>query len=212
MVTLDEELEYIARAGRGDAAAFEWLYKKHVQKIHSLVYRMVGSLTDAEEVVQEIFCQAFKGLHAFEGRARFYTWIYRVAVNLTLQFRQKRARRMHTSLEDITEQKVQIPDTRREGPVAEAEYRELQETFWEALEQIHPSHRDILCMGPLAGRSYEEMAEVLGITLQGVKGRLHRARWNLKRKMAFIRGEKPPSNRWDSNPHLPPSQGGALSS
>ena len=91
----DHEPDVVTRAVNGDRPAFEELYHKYVRKVFNLVYRMVGSAQEAEEVTQEVFYQAYKNLSGFQGRSKFYTWIFRIATNVSLQHvkRQVRARR-----------------------------------------------------------------------------------------------------------------------
>lgn len=176
-VSLDEELDCVSRASGGDAEAFEWLYRRYVRKIHSLVYRIVGKAEDAEEVTQEVFCQAYRGLSRFQGRSRFYTWVFRIATNLSLQHVQKASRaRDKVSLEDLTEKSGQIAISVDDDPEIVVQNKEFLKQLEESLAKLTPNHRAVMALGPIMGHSYEEIGEILGLSPEVVKGRLHRAR------------------------------------
>jgi RNA polymerase sigma factor (sigma-70 family) len=96
--------ELIARIQGGDRSAFEALYKRYVKKIYGLVFRMVGTAQEAEEVTQEAFFQVYKAIPNFQGKSSFYTWIYRIATNVALQHVKKQVRRRReTSFEEAVE-------------------------------------------------------------------------------------------------------------
>jgi len=181
--TLDEELEYIRRAGQGDPSAYEWLYQRHVKKIYSLVFRMVGNVIDAEEVTQEVFLQAYRGLPMFQGRSRFYTWVFRIATNLSLQHLQKlSSRRDKTSIDELLE-KGRLPFFATSGeddPEKVVAGKEFLLQLERALGQLTPNHRAVMTLGPIMGHSYEEVGEILGLSAEVVKGRLHRARLRVR--------------------------------
>src|SRR5664279_1544222 len=93
MADADEEL--VLQSQNGDPAAFEALIRNHQHMIHSLTYRMTGSLADAEDLAQETFIRAYEQIGAFRGASKFSTWLYRIAVNTCLNWRQSEARRFH---------------------------------------------------------------------------------------------------------------------
>lgn len=183
--SLDEELDFVHRAAAGDREAFEWLYGRHVRKVHNLVYRIVGDPTEAEEVTQEVFCQAYRGLPNFHGRSRFYTWIYRIATNISLQHVQSRSRRKdRVSLEEAGEKgglTALVAST--EDPDKVVENKEFLAHLERALQQLSPNHRAVMTLGPIMGHGYEAIGEILGLTPEVVKGRLHRARERIRELM-----------------------------
>lgn len=189
--SLDEELDIIQRAGRGDHAAYEWLYNRYVKKIYSLVFRIVGNANDAEEVTQEVFGQAYRGLSGFQGRSRFYTWIFRIATNLALQHAQKISRkRDKASLDEMMEKPghghfgASSTEDDPEKIVAQKEFLVQLET---ALSRLSPNHRAVMTLGPIMGHSYEEIGEILSLSPEVVKGRLHRARERVRELMKLHR-------------------------
>lgn len=174
----DQEPELVQRATQGDRAAFESLYRFYVRRVYNLVFRLVGSAQEAEEVTQEAFYQAFRNLSGFEARSRFYTWIFRIATNVSLQHLKRQARRRRESaLDDIPENALA---PRRPGPEAEAECRALYRELDGAVKRLPPNQRAVLVLGPIQGHTYEQMAHILGTHEDVIKGRLHRARENIR--------------------------------
>ena len=89
----DADADLVLKSQNGDPAAFEELVRNHQHMVHSLTYRMTGSLADAEDLAQEAFLRAYEQIGAFRGRSKFSTWLYRIAVNTCLNWRQSEARR-----------------------------------------------------------------------------------------------------------------------
>ncbi len=175
-----DDFELIEQTRRGDQSSFEVLYQRYVKRIFNLAYRMVGPGADAEELTQEVFLQAFKNLQHFKGQSSFYTWLYRIACNTCLQFLRKKSRSRETvNYDDLAE--VEIEGHESPDPLDEIERRDLARRLEQALGQLPDSQRMVLVLGPIEGRSYEEIAEILGLTVPVVKGRLHRARENIRR-------------------------------
>jgi RNA polymerase sigma-70 factor, ECF subfamily len=178
----DRETEIVARAVQGDRPAFEELYHKYLRKVYNLVYRMVGSAQEAEEVTQEVFYQAYKNLSGFQGRSKFYTWIFRIATNVSLQHvkRQVRARR-ESSFEETMD--AQMPTTCAASgtdPEKEVQSRALYRALDLAVRRLPPNQRAVMILGPIQGHTYEQMASILGTNEEVIKGRLHRARENIR--------------------------------
>ena len=89
----DEEMAWVLQSRNGDPAAFEALVRKHQRMIHSLTYRMTGSMADAEDLAQEAFVRAYQQLSSYQGTAKFSSWLYRIAINACLNWRQRETRR-----------------------------------------------------------------------------------------------------------------------
>lgn len=177
-----EDDELVQRALAGDRPAFEELYRKTVRRVFNLVLRLVGTVLEAEEITQEVYCQVYRNLLRFEGRSSFYTWVFRIATNVSLQYVKWRARRSRdTPLMFIPES--QLPrrgGLREHDPEREAERRALYRQLGSALGRLPAAQRLVLVLGPIQGHSYEEMSRILGISTNVIKGRLHRARENLR--------------------------------
>jgi RNA polymerase sigma-70 factor (ECF subfamily) len=174
----DQEADLVERATQGDRAAFETLYRSYARKVYSLVFRLVGSAQEAEEVTQEAFYQAYRNLGGFEARSKFYTWMFRIATNVSLQHLKRQARRRRESALDDVPESALAP--RRPGPEAEAECRALYRELDDAVKRLPPNQRAVLVLGPIQGHTYEQMAHILGTHEDVIKGRLHRARENLR--------------------------------
>lgn len=176
----DDEL--VDRALSGDRTAFEELYRKTVRRVFNLVLRLVGSVQEAEEITQEVYCQVYRNLPRFEGRSSFYTWVFRIATNVSLQYVKWRSRRAKdTPIIFIPESELPRRGGFREyDPEREAERRALYRQLGEALGKLPAAQRLVLVLGPIQGHSYEEMSKILGISTNVIKGRLHRARENLR--------------------------------
>lgn len=185
----DREPEIVARAVSGDRPAFEELYHKYVRKIYNLVYRMVGSAQEAEEVTQEVFYQAYKNLTGFQGRSKFYTWIFRIATNVSLQYVKRAVRhKRDTSFEEVID--AQMPTTGAASgtdPEKEVQSRALYRALDSAVKRLPPNQRAVMILGPIQGHSYEQMAQILGTNEEVIKGRLHRARENIRE---FLKEER----------------------
>jgi RNA polymerase sigma-70 factor, ECF subfamily len=178
-VRLDPEV--VGRALSGDRPAFEELYRLTVRRVYNLVMRLVGTAQEAEEVTQEVYCQVYRNLHRFEGRASFFTWVFRIATNVSLQYvkwRTRRARNLPTAA--LPEFRVVRASGVAFDPEREAERRTLYEGLTDCIQRLPPAQRTVMILGPIQGKSYDEMSRMLGISTNVIKGRLHRARENLR--------------------------------
>lgn len=177
-----QDLELVQRAISGDRPAFEDLYRRYMKKIYNLVYRMVGSAQEAEEVTQEVFYQAYRALPSFQGRSQFYTWIFRIGTNIALQHVKKQARkRKEVPFEEVLDTQVQTPGfAGGSSPERVAESRAFYRALERAVNSLPPNQRVVMVLGPIQGHSYEQMASILGTKEEVIKGRLHRARENVR--------------------------------
>lgn len=174
----------VEKALAKDGEAFRQLYEKYVKKIYNLVYRLLKDKQDVDEVTQEVFFQAYKNLPRFQGKSQFYTWLYRVATNTALQFRRKKNRRRgDSSYENLEENAPQVLKPSESGdPSGEVERRERRDRIRAAIRSLPHNQRVVMVLGPIQGLSYEEISGVLGVSVTVIKGRLHRARENLRER------------------------------
>lgn len=175
------DVELVHRTLGGERDAFGELYRRYVRRIYNLVRRMLHDPDEVEDMTQEVFLQAYKHLPRFEERSGFYTWIYRVATNVCLQHRKsRRHRRGEVALEDLAPRALAgrplVGHVLADGPELAAERRGLMQQLADAIEHLPDIQRVVMVLGPIQGRSYEEIAEMLGLTLDMVKGRIHRGR------------------------------------
>ena len=162
----DSERADVALAQAGDAQAFERLYRAHVNRIHSLVRRMVGGDADTDELVQDVFVRAWQRLGSFRGEAAFSTWLHRLAVNLVLNW-VKGAGRGRKLFDDNAA--LEFAPSRGARP-------DLAMDLEDALVKLPRGARQILVLHDVEGFRHEEIADLLGIASGTSKAQLHRAR------------------------------------
>jgi RNA polymerase sigma-70 factor (ECF subfamily) len=172
----DTALTAWARQGRLDA--FEELSRRHYRALYRVALRMLGDVGDAEDATQEAFERAWLALPGFEGRAAFRTWIYRILTNVCLKNRQRR-RHLPLSLDEARD----APDTPQCEPEEIVERADRNRALHRAIAALPPEQRSPLILREYAGCSYEEIAQILGISMAAVRGRLHRARAELMEAM-----------------------------
>lgn len=179
----------LARAKKGEIAAFESLMTAYENRIYSLALRSTGSEQDAADITQEVFLRAWKNLDSFRGDSSLSTWLYRVTSNLCVDFaRKKAAEGMLTSIDDEESPAADLADSSRMAqPEAAAENSELREELQFALAQLSEEHRRVVLLRDVAGMTYTDIARTLGLEEGTVKSRLARARASL-RKILLERG------------------------
>lgn len=173
-----EDGELVRRARAGDSAAFGTLVERYQGRILRLVRGMVSE-HDAEDVAQDAFLKAFRKLDEFDERARFYTWVYRIASNAALDWRKRERYRRHGDLPVGPEGEDAVPSNAPGPPVA-ARRREMAEAIDRAIAGLPDHYHQIVVLREVQGLSYEEIAEVLGISKGTVESRLFRARERLR--------------------------------
>jgi RNA polymerase sigma-70 factor, ECF subfamily len=183
----DPDQSLVERARTGDTAAFGALVRRHERWVFTLVVRMVGSRQEAEDVAQEVFLKAFRGMRHFRGAARFSTWLHTIATNHTLTYLAARAssRRREVEPSDRDQPPIleRLPHV-APGPDAVLEGRDLRDLLERGLAQVSAEHRIVLVLRDVQGLSYEAIAEVLDVELGTVRSRLHRARSAMKTWLA----------------------------
>lgn len=182
-----DEKHILARAKRGELDAFEELVRRYEKRVYAVALRSSGSPEDAADIVQEVFLRAWRSIESFRGDSGFSTWLFRITMNLCVDFaRHKQAQPQTQSMVDEEENERPMPDT-APTPEEHLENRELGRELAAALEEISEEHRRIVLLRDVSGMSYTEIAEVLEISEGTVKSRLSRARIAL-RKVLLKRG------------------------
>ncbi len=176
----DEEL--VARARTGDRPAFAHLVDRHRVSVFNLTLRIVGNREDAEEAAQDVFVRAYKSLDRFRGDAKFVTWLYRIAVNVSLSsVRRTRRDLSTTSISDDDEDglPMQIPDASA-NPAELFEQAEFRDRVRNLVAELSPIYSAVISMYHIQSLSYDEIAEALELPIGTVKARLFRARAALR--------------------------------
>lgn len=171
----DIEQEKIRAAQAGDTAAFEWLVRHHEARLHGFCRRWLRCEQDARETSQDSFVRAWQALPEFEGRARFSTWLYQIALNACRDRAKTRASRQRGStvtLDDMPE----TPACPKPPPDTSAAWRGEIGKLERGLAMLPEKLRAALILVAMEGLSQKECAEVLGCSVRGVEGRVHRAR------------------------------------
>ena len=174
-----DEAQLVARARDRDPAAFEQLIVTHGPPLQRMLRRVLGSAPDAEEVLQEAFLKAWRGIERFRGEAQFSTWIYRIAIN---EARRRQAYDSHRRALPLDDVMLELPDL-AEGPAARAESAELEGFFEQCISELPASYREAVVLRDVEGLSNEEAAAVLELDLRNFKSRLHRGRMAIRRQV-----------------------------
>ena len=194
------EQELVAAARRGDQNAFGQLVADNQAMVYSLAYRMTGHADDAEDLAQEAFLNAWRGLDKFRGQSSFSTWLYRLTSNACVDFLRKKKRQgeLSMTLEEDGEEERQADITdERWSPQEEVERQETREAVRQGLAALSPDHREVLLLRELEGLSYREIGQRLGLEEGTVKSRIARGRLALRDYLIKTGNFSPP----------PPSKG-----
>ncbi|MEB3198338.1 MAG: sigma-70 family RNA polymerase sigma factor [Candidatus Sericytochromatia bacterium] len=189
------ESTLLPRARAGDGKAMEALFRRHQAAIHQLVYRMLHGAPETEDLVQDVFLKAFRGLPDFKGQSSFKTWLYQIATHHCLNHLARAERRfVHESLETPAEDPSATPLGERlpassPGPEEAVAQAELRSRIEAAIAQLAPDYRAVLVLRDIQDLSYEEIAETLGLQLGTVKSRLARARKQVQAWLGDLRDE-----------------------
>ncbi len=174
------EAELISKSLRGDRSAYRDLVEKYQERVFALCFSLLRSKEDAEDITQETFVKAFLSLKNFEGASSFYTWVYRIAFNMVIDFKRKVKRKGGDAVELDESVKqgagAEVLLSEPASPEQELERKELNERIGLALGELSESHRAVITLREVDGMSYEEIAEVTGVSRGTVMSRLHYAR------------------------------------
>lgn len=171
----------ISRTLEGEAEAFDILISRYAPRLTRMAYGLVNHHQDAEDLVQEALANAFFKLDSFGGRSSFFTWIYRITVNLSIS--KHRKRRIETTRKSIPLEET-ITSSNGATPDSVAETEELVQQMRQAIAQLEDDRRSVLVLRDMDGLDYDQIAEILKIPKGTVRSRLHRARNDLKELMS----------------------------
>jgi RNA polymerase sigma-70 factor (ECF subfamily) len=167
MMDTRDEAECVRLALNGDRRSFEMLVHSYERVVYTAAYRMLGNPDDARDVTQNVFLKAYRNLRSFDPSHRFFSWIYRITLNESLNaLRQRRPRQ---ELDD------RMPSNEL-GPDAEAHGAQLRDTLQAAMLELSEDYRQAIMLRHFLHRSHQEMSELLGIPEKTVKSRLYTAR------------------------------------
>jgi RNA polymerase sigma-70 factor (ECF subfamily) len=185
----EQDQALIRRVNRGDASAFNDLIVKYEKLVFNFAYRLAENYDDANDIAQEAFVRAYGAIRTFRGDCAFSTWIFRITTNVFLDERKRRKAHPVQSLDEGERQEdraaVQVEDP---GPTPEqiADNKERRRVLVQAIQSLPEYQRAMIVLYHVHQRSYEEIAETMGLPLGTVKSRLNRARLALKEKLRDV--------------------------
>ena len=181
---LDPDAALMLRVKQGDRDAFEALVDKYKQPVMNIIFRTLPDATEAEDLAQHVFLQVYKSAHRYEVAAKFSTWIFTIARNLTLNEIRRRTRHPADSLDatapEDDQPMIQVEDRKQFSAPDAVLHGELEAKIEEAIGALPEKQRTALLMCREDELSYEDMAKVLGCSLSATKSLIHRARETLK--------------------------------
>jgi RNA polymerase sigma-70 factor, ECF subfamily len=188
----EQDRRLILRAQAGDSGAFRLLVERHQRRVFAIALGLVRDEQDAREIAQEAFLRVHKGLAQFHGGSSFFTWLYRIVTNLSIDLMRKPSRReaeLHFALEADDGDSPLLPASDAD-PYDVVRRGQISLRIQAALEQLPPYHRGVILMREVEGMSYEEMAEAMQVSKGTIMSRLFHARKKLQRALSDCHDEE----------------------
>ena len=178
--------ELVQQCQAGEMSAFQELVSRYQQKVYMVILGMLRNREDALEVAQETFFRAYRKINSFQGGSSFYTWIYRIAVNLAIDA-QRRQKRNPLDFRESMDGLLESQDEVARDPFADVHDKELRQNLTNAINDLTPEHKAVIVLRTIEGLSYKDIGEILGCSEGTVMSRLHYARKKLQDKLsAFL--------------------------
>lgn len=179
-----DDLTLVRRAQDGDTTAYDYLMRRYQERVYATVYHMTSNHEDANDLTQETFVKAYRALKSFKGDSSFYTWVYRIAVNKTINFLKQRKNKLHMSLNDLDFNAEHDPDLvaliSDRTPRRDVNLSELQEKLNAAMQKLSETHRLVVTLHDIQGLSHEEIGRIMNCNVGTVRSRLFYARQQLQ--------------------------------
>jgi RNA polymerase sigma-70 factor (ECF subfamily) len=185
------EEDLIERIRADDPRAFKELFDSNVTLVHNVCFRMLGSRQDAEDVTQEVFLEAYKSLHRFRFESKLSTWLYRIAVNRSLNHQRKRKLERWLSLDfEVGEGGAEgsaFPDTAANEPDSLLEKEDTERIVQNAIGKLPERQRIALLLHRYEDLPYQEIAKIMDVSVASVESLLHRAKETLAKRLLPLR-------------------------
>ena len=183
-----DDLRCVAAVRRGETEAFGEIVRRYQDRLFNTILRLLGDYQEAKDLTQQALMRAYVSLDGFRGDSGFYTWLYRIAVNVTLDAREKRARSPEVGGEMLAagtddEARFEPAAKAADDPAEQVLASEREAEVAKAVRSLDDDHRSVLVLRDIEGMGYDEIASVLGLPRGTVKSRLHRARLELRDKL-----------------------------
>jgi RNA polymerase sigma-70 factor (ECF subfamily) len=176
--------DLVKQAQQGDYSAFDTLVRRYQERVYATLYHMTSNHEDANDLTQEAFIKAYKALNTFKGDSSFFTWIYRIAVNKTINFLKGRRNKIHLSLNDLDFNAEHDPEivafVSENTPRRDLNLSELQEKLNEAMQKLSDVHRLVVTLHDVQGLSHDEISKIMDCNTGTVRSRLFYARQQLQ--------------------------------
>ena len=186
--TRAEDDAFVRRAQQGDLAAYDELVRRYQERVYATLYQMTSNHEDANDLAQEAFIKAYQAIKSFKGGSSFYTWVYRIAVNKTINFLKSRKHKSAMSLNDLDFDAEKDPDLvaliSDKTPRRDAALAELKNKLNEAMQKLSEQHRLVVALHDIQGMAHEEIAEIMECNTGTVRSRLFYARQQLQGHLA----------------------------
>jgi RNA polymerase sigma-70 factor (ECF subfamily) len=174
----------VSRAQSGDTLAFDQLVVRYSPRLYGMIYHMTSNKEDANDLTQDVFAKAYRSLNRFRGRSSFYTWIYAIGTNMTLNFLKKRNRRAAWSLDNldsgIQNDEAMVDLAHAANPRHQSDLNELQKKLNEAMQSLSNAHRAVVTMFDIQGIPHAEISKILKVSEGTVRSRLFYAHRQLQ--------------------------------
>lgn len=178
--------ELVQKCQAGEIGAFQELVLRYHQKIYVVIVGLLRNREDALEVAQETFFRAYRKIKSFQGGSSFYTWLYRIAVNMAIDSQRRQKRNpldFRETMDGLFEEQNEVA----RDPFSDVHDRELREKLVSAINDLTPEHKAVIILRTVEGLSYKDIGEILGCSEGTVMSRLHYARKKLQEKLsAFL--------------------------
>jgi len=179
-----EDPKLVKLAQGGNLEAYDELIRRYQERIYATIYHMTSNHEDANDLAQETFIKAFQALKSFKGDSSFFTWVYRIAVNKTINFLKQRKNKTHMSLNDLDFNAEHDPDlvalVSDKTPRRDVSLIELQEKLNGAMQKLSEIHRLVVTLHDVQGLSHEDISKIMGCNTGTVRSRLFYARQQLQ--------------------------------
>jgi RNA polymerase sigma-70 factor (ECF subfamily) len=179
----DEDVRLMRLVARGDTTAFQQLIERHQTLIAGTVARMLGSNSEVEDVAQQVFIRVWKSAGRYVPRAKFTTWLLKITRNLVFNEMRRSKRQAHVPMQTEAEETIPLRDETTQSPDASLLESELQKAIEEAISELPETQRMALVLRRYEELSYEEIADVLDLSVPAVKSVLFRARTDLRERL-----------------------------
>jgi len=191
---VDPDAHLVQLAQNGDTGAFDELVVKYSQKLYGLIYHMTSNKDDTHDLLQDVFAKAYRSVSKFRGNSMFYTWMYSIATNMTLNFLKKRKRRAASSLDDvdtgIQNDPAFVDASHRSNPRRQININELQKKLNKSMMLLSDDHRAVVTMFDIQGMAHAEISKILGISEGTVRSRLFYAHQQLRGYLEEFQGSE----------------------